>query len=444
MPLSPAQINILRSASRPSVEQEFNGLQARWANGIWVRNDNRYRVRCRERLRGDVKHKKVKSPDLREYIAASTVLHCMDGWAYFGRALVSYLFGDADVARHLAYYAELRATMALLATEGIGVFDKVHFAIDQVPRCRVLRASATHEFVWEALKEWGETAPARSLLFSIPVAGGQPVQAWLNHFTAPGGILGLLAREWLEHWGLDLERLADDRESRNIVSYRPTAFTSPRSSPTPDATGFVRHVWELCEPTLSMRFRRLDQYLLRVALEYVFRSVHGRTRLQASQIYAHRVSMMLHQLGPGDMTDDEWRAFLTFQAEPNHPKVLVEARKQDTPDQPGHAQQVLARAVLLLRIATGACANLISTVAGFPNAVQFWWGPLGEDRSVWANGGAPAQAIDLWADVDQGLVALETWEGLPATSYWGLWQQESISAAILGTCERIGFWGLGL
>ena len=32
---------------------------------------------------------------------------------------------------HLGYYAELRAVLAIVASEGIGIFDRLHFVIDE-------------------------------------------------------------------------------------------------------------------------------------------------------------------------------------------------------------------------------------------------------------------------------------------------------------------------
>jgi hypothetical protein len=450
MVLSAPKQATLDRAHRPSIEQEFGGLQNHWLNNSWLRPHNRYRTECVDRIETDLgPPRKLRASHLREYIAASTVLHCMDCWAYLGRALVSYLFGDIDVARHLAYYAELRAAMSLLGTEGVGVFNNQHFTIDRTPRLREINRPGTHVFVWDALEHWSGRSQSRDLLLSVLLAGGQPLREWLNHFTAPVSVLGFLARDWFSRWGLDLQRLSKDRESRNLVSYRPTAFTSQRPSPTQAALRFVRHIWEMCEPSLSMRFRLLDRHLLRQSLEFVFATAHPhhRTRRQAANLYGHRVSAMLHQLNPGDLSTQEWTAFLTFQSDPDEAQLLTEAQGSARADEPGHERQVLSRATLLLRVATGACGLLLAAVPGFAaNGISFWWNPLGEDRSVWGNGAAPLQAIDLWADIEVGLAALEAWEVRAGAnpSYWDLWRQETVSAAILGTCERIGLWGLGL
>jgi hypothetical protein len=67
---------------------------------------------------------------LAQYIAASSILHCADGWSYLGRAINCLLKGDPHRVVHLAYYAELRAALSLLASEAIGVFSRNNFVID--------------------------------------------------------------------------------------------------------------------------------------------------------------------------------------------------------------------------------------------------------------------------------------------------------------------------
>lgn len=450
MPLSLHQQQDLARASRASIEREFAHLPTYWAASSWLTTHNRYRQHCIKRLEKDLgPPRKLRAAQLREYIAASTVLHCMDGWAYLGRALLSYLSGDIDVARHLAYYSELRATMALLGTEGIGVFDRRHISVASNDRCVPVRGSrGTHAFAWEALEDWTQQSQSLGLIRAVIVAGGQPLGDWLDQYVAPPAMSGLLTRDWFRRWGLDLQRLSMDRDARNLVSYRPTQFTSVRPSSARTAVAFVRHLWEMCEPILSMRFRRLDRHLLRHSLDFIFSHAHSnRSRKQAKRIYAQRVDNMIKQVGPGDLSEVQWRAFVTFEDEPSHPQLIREANATAKPTEPGQERQVLSRATLLLRIATGACELLIGKIPGFASTgIHFWWGHLGEDRTLWDVTSEPAQMIDLWTDVEQALSTLENWEvGAPgAYSYWRLWQEQATSAAVLGTCERIGLWGLGL
>src|SRR5439155_6047134 len=147
MTLDATQPAILERAHRPTVDHEFEGLSPHWADGRWLRDGNRYQYDCIKRIDKDLRPpRKLRAAHLREYVAASTIPHCMDGWAYLGRALASYLCGDIDAARHLAYYAELRAAMSLLGSEGVGVFSRKNLVIPQTGHCPVVSASGTHVF----------------------------------------------------------------------------------------------------------------------------------------------------------------------------------------------------------------------------------------------------------------------------------------------------------
>jgi len=67
---------------------------------------------------------------LSDYLALSCPLHALDGWRYLSAALVSLLNGARTEALHLAYYAELRAALSILAGSGIAVLNNKHYAID--------------------------------------------------------------------------------------------------------------------------------------------------------------------------------------------------------------------------------------------------------------------------------------------------------------------------
>ena len=114
--------------------------------------------------------------------------------------------------------------MALLAAGGIGVFLDRHIVVDSNGRCHCISGHGTHKFAWEALNHWAETTGARDLVLTIIRPGKIPLRDWLDQFAAGPANQTLLARDWLQLWGLDLERLTEDRSTRNRSSYRPTAF----------------------------------------------------------------------------------------------------------------------------------------------------------------------------------------------------------------------------
>lgn len=121
----------IRSLMRSHVVDTLGGMRRYIKANRWVSKTNRYSSNPIAKIRLDNKVRTIKEPKhLSQYIAASSLLHATDGWSYLGRSLLSLLRGDPHRCRHLAYYAELRAAMSLLATEGIGVFRNRHFVIN--------------------------------------------------------------------------------------------------------------------------------------------------------------------------------------------------------------------------------------------------------------------------------------------------------------------------
>jgi hypothetical protein len=222
-----------------AVELAFLAVVARLTTtSSWLHETNRYSKDCTETLTKDLAPTgHLRHSHLKEYIAASVLTHCMDGWSYLGRAINAQLVGDHDCSRHLSYYGELRAAMAVLAAHGVGVFNSEHIAVESTRKCSSIaftrKANApdrpvgwgTHQFVWHALEEWSVTPDARNAVLSCFSAGGHSLDTWLTDFGYLPTISGMLASSWLQSWGLDIKRLSEDRDARNLSSYRPTSFT---------------------------------------------------------------------------------------------------------------------------------------------------------------------------------------------------------------------------
>jgi len=449
MQLSLRDQHRLRQASSSIIEAEFAGIRDNWARSRWLLPVNHYAKNCVDKIEEDLSSRRgITHRHLRDYIAASSVVHCMDGWSYLGKAIESHLKGNPDIACHLGYYAELRAAMAILATEGIGVFNNIHIVVDRRGKCDCLRCGGTHTFAWDALEAWTTTSSAVDLIFTVIKPGGLPLRDWADRFPVPGGFGTILATGWLLQWGLDLQRLREDRAARNDSSYRPTAFSSSRAMPIIEALQFVKHFWEICEPTETIRFPILDRHLLRLSLECTFKAAHNRSRRQARRIYARQVQTMLRGLTPRDLMADEWENFLTFSNSPDQPLILQEARAKDVPQSLRHHIQVLARATLLLRIATGATQAKLESLPGFSRAdLQFWWNGFGEDQCLWHSNEPPEHFTDLWTDVREAVQNIDSWQtamGVGGGSYHKLWRENGGAVCVLGSCERVGLWGLGL
>lgn len=438
------------------VSDAFNNLPAHWQNSIWLATKNRYRIRTIGKLTADfTPAAQLKHKELREYIAASTVVHVFDGWSYLGRAIHSLLVGDHDCARHLGYYAELRAAMAILATEGIGVFSQEHVVVASNGKCLQMppyrkaseptrpRGINTHAFVWEALTELMATNSSAAIVLGTPHVAGNTLSEWLGHFATVPALAAQLAEDWLRAWGLDIARLAKDRDARNLSSYRPTAFSTSRPLDAETSTRFVCQLWSLCEPTGDNAFAVLDRLLLRSTLQTAFRVAYGRTTKQAPKQFRQLLASMLTSLKPPTVGGTDWMMFLT-DASLDDLNPLVQASASVEPDNAWHAAQVVSRAFLLLRVASGAGHRLLRQLpATEAQHLSFWTSEVGIDRALWPTGDQPISMLDLWTDVGDAISELNN--NLNAgDSFNSLWKRFPLATSVLSSCERVCLWGLSL
>lgn len=455
--LSPAQKKTLKASSRRELERTFGQLRRHFARGHWLAQGNRYRVRCVQRIDDDAgpSGNGVADTDLAQYIAASAPLHCTDGWAYLGRALASAVRGDSGAARHLGYYAELRAAMSLLASEGIGVFNDRHFVLNDRGVCEAVSrklkgtngpVARTHTLAWLALDHWASLRRSSELLAEVVAPEGVPLREWLAAFN-PALTALPIGGKWLRSWGLDLKRLAEDQSARNEASYRPTRLNAQSALSVDRCSSFLREIWSLCEPAGGSRFANLDRHLLRESLKLTFHSVHGKPANAKPKEFREEIESMLLAANVSSELAPTLGEFLEGQVNSGRAELLDEADGSAAVGEPDHHIQVIARAALLLRVATGASARLIRKQNLRRTDIQFWWEALGEEYGLWPPGHEPSDLQDLWADMREAITRVTDWEnGTQATSRsYHSWNRECAEAlSTLSGCESIGLWGLGI
>ncbi|MDP2139277.1 MAG: hypothetical protein Q8L20_00560 [Gammaproteobacteria bacterium] len=386
------------------------------------------------------------------YIAGSAVTHCIDGWRYIGKAIHAYLRGDVGATRHLAYYAELRATMAILASEGIGAFNNQHYVIDKNRKCNLISqrhpdpAIGTHQFVWDAFSIWAKSPAAVKTLHRLVVAGDLPLQEWLRHLGGNSSATHTaIAAKWLTQWGVDIAQMIEDRELRNEASYNPSAFVLPNSETSAQAISFVNDLWELAEPRSSARFEHLDKILIRKSIITTLVAVHGKTELGKNDLLGRTIDALLHQVTPSDSPAEEWRKFL-LETTSAKKTIIDEAGCKPNPSLPSHNKQMLARAFMLLRVASGSCEMLFKNLPTFESAdLRFWWEPINRNAGISDDMDDEFQMIDLWKDVEDAISNIRA-NNLTQepSSHFNSWQRDSFSLSLICTTERIGLWGVGL
>jgi hypothetical protein len=448
--LTKIQKNMLRRSSRTGVGNSFGQLQRHVLHQRWLGKGNRYSVNTVNRLKKDLEPgRSINSGHLSQYIAASAPLHCSDGWTYLGRAMICHARGDSPTALHLAYYAELRAAVAILAAEGIGIFSRQHFVVDEDSNCQRIPnpQHGTHVITWLALEHWAELRRSSELVTSIIAPGTIPLSEWLTRFGATVTTGGLVTSQMLKHWGLDLKHLSEDRDARNEASYRPDRLVQRAALNANEVSEFLRNFWQLLEPLPASPFEVLDRHLLRVTLEEVYAAIIGRSAANDRAGFAVAVDRMLNGMSPSGLSAHEWKQFLTRSTAPSTPQLLGQAAGREKSGSPIHHMQVMSRAGLLLRVATGACGQLIRTAPFAGPDLQFWWSRVGDDLGIWNPITIPTQLADLWADIESALEELQNWESENpslAGSIVDWWFRLSNPISLLGTTERVGLWGLGI
>lgn len=364
----------------------------------------------------------VPSADLVEIVSVRGPLHAVDGWSYIGRALNALISGNAHASRHLAYYAELRGALSILASSGIGIFNRRNVVIDAAGAVHPLQDRSTHDMCWATICYWAQLGGTLDRMVEpINIANVSLLDPLRNFF--PGSSSAAVASYLMQEWGFDLEQGAQDRDERNWSSYHPTAL-SPIGTDPGDDVNFLTMFWEALRPGGIA----LERHLLRILLEAEERSLNGYTIAERGDRYA--------------LVDDRVQtaislSFLTRIDDPVDHQFLIHAANRALP---AHPYSMLCRAALLLKIATGmAEANLVA--AGIQPAVHFdsWWRQFGVHHGLWSPPYQPANSQELWEDVS---AALADAAAAPTDHRHG-WTAAFAEGAIrICEAERVALWGL--
>jgi hypothetical protein len=450
-PLAPPPVQLtaqqksnLVKASPQGVREALNRVSSYAKKSRWLGSNNCYQRDTITRLEGDLATAGgLNSRHAADYIAASAPIHCCDGWSLLGRALTSHLHGDPGTAVHLAYYAELRAAMALLATEGIGVFNNKHLVVEQSGRASPIGGRrGTHQAAWLILEDWAKGSSAANTLGSVLLPGNQPIIEWVSSLGT-GGSWSPVASDWLLTLGIDLKHFGLDRESRNESSYRPSGIRPVVSLPVADAAIFTEALWSLFEPVGSSAFGMLDKHLLRLSLEAAFEGTTGLrpARVPAKFQVAVASAVVANTSDPAESTS--WSDFLLRRTEPLDPSPLVLSRKRSKTTGSTHHLEVISRAALLLRIASGAVRRALFEADVSLETLGFWWPQYGIERGLWSIAPDVADLPDSWADMAYAIDTIEVWlAGNGHASYKALLDECPTVPVNLGRLDVVGIWSL--
>lgn len=447
--LSPAEKTKLAAASVAAIEGGFISLAGNFSSSSWL-GPNRYATDAQGVIHSEKSAGTRHDPaELAEYVAASLPVHCLDGWGFLSGAVGELLNGDWQVALHLGYYAELRAATCLLGSIGIGTFNDYHVVLDDSTDYKTIRNFPTHKFVWQVFEWWAkQTDPFPLGKIRVALAGvTDTIEDWID-VAAPGSTFAaFIAKEFLDSWSIDLKILSDDHTLRNTVSYRPTRIITPIPLDARVICERMLDHWRACEPAAGSSFQVLDVELLGRSLEMVYKALPKPSGV--STTLSDFVRVALEKRRPSsDPEFDRELAVLSGAVTSTATPIFTAAAIEGDATKPDGVLPVLARALLLLRLASAACAYH-TQAAGFSESdVQFWWEPLGEDCGLWESSGPPTTLSDLWQDAAAAIDVIES--KLSASSgplsTWDLWRHAEDAQALheLGRFQRPGLWSLGL
>jgi hypothetical protein len=389
----------------------------------------------------------IPADDTKAYLAVSSLMHCFDGWNYLSSAIDTLINGEKYISVHLSYYAELRAAMSFLATEGIGIFDHEHIcanATQTIMRSpdlivRGKNLNGTHAFIWETLSGWITYKQGTNTLkyFSLH---GKSFDEWIGYIPGANNaaVVSLIVKDWLKEWCFDINNYKTDRSGRNTFSYRPTRVSDLTADNLDDKLNEVNQFWKMLEPESSNRFALLDKYLFKILFNKIFAQVAANGSLLSKEQLLDQT--FVNARLPADA---QLRQIILTGA--SH-TLLTHAQNRAI-DAQGHAMplSVIARAILMLRFSSGATSFLLKS-AGITKAdLQFYWNIIGVDYGFWDTNATPNSFITLWDLVNDSIEDIEDWRTNPPgnINLKELHDQELASMPIYTQFHRAGLWGTG-
>ena len=397
--------NLVLAASPTAIEDSLQVVAKRMRRwNRWLTTRHRYNKDIVQTLTQDIQQNAIDGRKLGEYIASSVPLHLSDGWNYLSRAFDASSRGDRGSTCHLAYYAELRAAMSLLAAEGIGIFNNRHVALDDKFQPTVYRGG-THEATWMIFSSWAqEQDKAEGLLQSIYIET-ENLSHWLQIVGVGSPAQQFVAKKWLNAWSVDLDAYNDDRDRRNETSYRPTRIRVPSPLPVDpirELSDPIFNSWSELDPEVVGGRAAIDLALLRNAIQLVVdEGACSYTSLEKA----------LDALGQylNANTVDALRT-----ESPTATAIFKAAAIEDFQGKP--ATPILARALLMLRLASARAASLLAAASISREDLKFWWLPMGTDLGWW-DVPEEDELLNIWGDVSAAWEEAEDrLDGIPGES----------------------------
>lgn len=369
----------------------------------------------------------VTDKNSKEYIVASSLSHLKDAWNYFGQSISAILKNDTSLSKHLSYYSELRSSLSLMATEGIAIYNDEHYYIDKYENVQQFTRESgsmnklgTHQMIWVSLDAWSMLPKSRELLEKIIHIEGKSLKEWIEacDYTKWSG----LSHEIYKNIGIDLKYIAHDREMRNSVSYSPID-TFMRTCSIESNVEFILKLWDLLEPN----FKKTDFSILKKSI---------------SLIGCEDPSYAIDTLIENNSLKEAIKEYLSEQENMVFEKSsIVHENLNDALNDPENHLQMLGRAFLLLRVATGSVKLLLKDANIEFSDISFWSEKILDEYGLVKNKNELDSYSDMWMDVEEGAIQ-QISDNDTNTDFFTLKQELSYPFLLLSETQRPLLWGI--
>jgi len=365
------------------------------------------------------------SEELADYLALANCGHLFDGWRYLSQATLALLNGSRGQALHLAYYAELRAALSILAGSGIGIVNKKNFALTQTGDVHWFRGP-THSAAWEALVEWAKKPTQAVKVMSCFEALDLPASSWGEACNVSPSLPDI-ASKWLQEWSVDINTVGKDQFLRNKASYQPNLSVNGFNQLDESEVKFIYGISSSCNPISNGGLEFVDQMLMldlcKKACQIRFEDVN---QSNMDEVW-NDVSSWLQN--SGHLTEADSNTLIgNLKNCAQSPASQIFANAAPTVES---SVGVISRAFLLLRLASALTRNQwIEVQLRGGTAARSWHTNSLHSFGAWANvwsvgtspgsfGGLDADRVDAeddlynWLQSNRPFIARKMWDEIP-------------------------------
>lgn len=305
-------------------------------------------------------------------LASEQVFHMIEGWRYASAATTAFLNHSQQASLHFAYYAELRAALSLLSWSGIRVKQRGNYYLDNTGVKKPVDHSPTHTAVWGLWQHWVNRSDAQALFNDhIRLTTGVPLSQVVS------ALQYIKPTQTIQGWGLDLAKIKDDHNARNISSYEAYWMRAPLSKMKKEDLDLVLMLWKLLLPEeTGLAFDgSLISFFVKQALPGMVASMGAANVMPDPNTAADVMEIITNEISTNTGLDVN---HITRKLDPSQYDTLPFELASSIDTEP---KNVLCRAFFLLRLSMLAAKSSVSLATN--NSTSEWLSNWFEHAGLW-------------------------------------------------------------